>query len=144
MTESIRQNLLDIIKSCDTVQFCTMTLDSYPETRTIINMANKEKKDIKNMNLYFFTRISSNKSKQVQNNKNTSLYYFNPNTRRAITLFGESKILTDKKTKSSFWSDELKKFGYSSIDDESYCIIEFTPKAYKFFLNGTDEQRGNV
>lgn len=79
------------------------------------------------------TKLSSNKSKQVQHNKNTSLYYFNPNTRRAITLFGESKILTDKETKSLFWFDELKNFGYSSIDDESYCIIEFAPKIYKFF-----------
>ncbi len=143
MVESTKENILNVITSCDTVQFCTIGLNEYPETRTIANMINKNKKDINDLTLYFLTNKYSHKIEQVLKNNNVCLYYFNQHTRRAMTLFGEVDIIFDKEEKSKFWMDDWLTFGYNGKDDESYCIIKFLPKTYKYYI-GKNEMNGNI
>lgn len=144
MSEEIRKNILEVITSCDTVQFCTFGLTIYPETRTIANMLNKNKKDIEDLTLYFFTNKHSHKAEQIKNNKNICLYYFNQETRRAMTLFGDVEIITNQSEKEKFWMDEWINFGYTGKSDENYCVIKFAPKIYKYYIGKANEITGNL
>jgi len=135
----IKENIIKIINSCDEVQFCTHGLNNYPETRFIANYLNK---DIKDFPLHFITHHSSHKIEQITANSYSCLYYFNFKTRMAVTLFGISKEFKDIDTKNKFWNDDWKRYGFKDKNDEDYTIIEFTPKMYKFYINGSNEQKG--
>ena len=136
MENNFKNNVLDVVNSCDTVQFCTLGLDKYPETRTLANIFNKDKKDLNE--LYFMTNIHSNKIKQILKNNNVSLYYLNLNTRKSITLFGNTEIIFDNNEKSKFWVNDMLKFGYTGKNDENYCIIKFKPISYKYYINSKE------
>ena len=137
----IKNNILDIIRSCDTVLFSTFSLNGYPETRYMANIFNKNANDFP---LYFVSRRSSNKIKQIKNNKNICLYYFNQNTRKAITLFGTSIELYNQKIKDDFWINYLKNYGFQNKNDKDYTIIKFVPQKYKYFLSTFEEKTGEL
>lgn len=142
MTEDIKNNIISVIKNCEIVQFCTFKENDYPETRIIINMLNLDIKNIEQ--LHFITNKNSHKIKQISKNKNVCLYYFNPENRHAITLFGEAVQVENEKEKQSFWNDAFKKFGYASKDDENFCVIRFEPKLYKLYTERLEEHTGNI
>lgn len=143
MSENVRKNILDVISGCDVAQFCTFGLVNYPETRTIANMLNKNKDNIEDLTLYFFTNKYSHKIEQIKNNNNVCLYYYNLKTRHSMTLFGNVKIIFDQNEKEKFWTDELFKFDYTGKSDESYCVIKFIPKIYKYYI-GKEEKTGKI
>lgn len=143
MLNEIKNNVVGVVGSCDTVQFCTFQEDgSYPETRTIANAINKGKTDINDMTLYFMTNKNSHKAQQIKSDSNVCLYYFNPETRRSVSLFGTAELILEQNEKVDFWRDEWVGFGYCGKDDQNYCIIKFTPKIYKYFINKTEEITG--
>ena len=114
--EDIKKNILNVITTCETAQFCTFTLNAYPETRMLANMINKDKNNINDFTLFFITNINSHKVSQIKNNNNVCIYYFNPETRHSMTLFGIAEIIVSQEEKSKFWNDSWKNFGYSGKD----------------------------
>lgn len=141
MTPKVKESIIKIIKSCESAQFCTHGSNEYPETRFIANYINQDRDDFP---LYFITHHSSHKIEQITKNQNICLYYFNPNTRMAITLFGIAKEKTDKDSKDKFWRDDWKNYGFKEKTEKEYVIIEFVPKVYKFYINGNEEQTGTI
>ena len=142
MLDEVRNNILNVITSCDTLQFATFGGANYPETRTIANMLNRK---IENLdNLFFVTTTTSHKANQIRKNNNVCLYYFNPITRHTMTLFGIAEIIEDTNEKSKFWMDDFKNYGYKDEKDKNYCIIKFIPKKYKYYMSAMDERNGNL
>ena len=135
-----KQSIIEIIKSCETVQLCTFGLGPYPETRTVFNALNR---GISDLNLHFMTLRGSDKYKEVQKNPHCCLYYFNPETRMAVRLFGLISPVMDDARRRTFWHDDWKRFGYSGMDDPNFAVLEFTPKIYKFYI-GNDEKTGGI
>lgn len=135
MDKETRKSLIDIVRSCDTVQFCTFSLKDYPETRTIINWMNRENNCL---HLHFITYKTAHKLEQVKKNNHVCLYYFNPTTRMAMRLFGRIEEIFDREKKDKFWQDDMKQFGYKDKDDERYRLMEFTPKIYKYYANNIE------
>jgi len=144
MSEEVKQNISNIIANCDTVQFCSFGLSKYPETRIVANMLNRDKKKLQDLTLYFFTNRNSHKIAQIKNNNNVCLYYFDPITRHAITLFGYTEIILDQTKKEKFWMDDWVNFGYKGKEDTDYCVIKFTPQEYKYYVSATDERTGTI
>lgn len=141
--EEIRKNILNVVTTCETAQFCTFALNTYPETRTLANMMNKDKNNIMDLTLFFMTNINSNKIAQIKQNNKVSTYYFNPETHHTMTLFGLAEIIVSQEEKSKFWNDSWKNFGYTGKDDKNYCIIKFMPKIYKFYI-GKEQKSGEL
>ena len=135
----VKESAIKIINSCDEVQFCTNGLGNYPETRYVANFLNK---DAKNFPLRFITHHSSHKIQQITANPNVCLYYFNSQTRMAITLFGLAKELKDSNSKEKFWREQWKNYGFANKEDKEYVIIEFAPKIYKFYTKNSEEHTG--
>ena len=125
------QSIIDIVKSCDDVVLGTNRLDGYPECRTVMNALNA---DINDLELHFITDRDSPKMKQLHHNAKCTLYYFNPNTRYAVRLFGEMHVVDDIAEKQKYWCDSYCEFGYSGPDDTNLTLLQFKPHSYKFYV----------
>lgn len=130
-----KQSLIDIVKSCDNVILTTYGLNDFPDTRIIMNALNKNATDL---NLYFITSNKSHKYEQIQQNQNVCLYYFNPETRMAIRLFGEIVMHNDEINRQKYWNDNWKMYGYTDAFDPNYSVLEFKPNSYKFYAGPTE------
>lgn len=130
MNKTIK-SIIEIIKSCDDLQFCTFGLDEYPETRTIMNGMNQ---NIDSIDLHFLTMKSSPKFKQLEKNNHCCLYYFNPTSRYAVRLFGQMESIEDKKEKTNYWLDKYSCFGFTGADDSNFALLHFIPDYYKFYI----------
>lgn len=125
------KSIVDIVKSCADVALGTNRLDGYPEIRTVMNALNS---DITNLDLHFITDYDSPKMKQLNHNAKCCLYYFNPDTRYAVRLFGEMVIINDMAEKEKYWRDSYKEFGYTGANDKNLTLLQFRARSYKFYI----------
>jgi general stress protein 26 len=140
MTNEVKQSIIDIIKSCDSLQFCTFALDNYPETRHVMNGMNKK---ITDLDLHFMTNNKSPKFQQIMKNPNVCLYYYNPETHMSVRLFGQIEVHERPELKNKYWDDSYKAYGYSGAEDLNYALLHFIPKEYKFYL-GMELKTGKI
>ncbi len=130
MNETIK-SIIEIIKSCEDLQLCTTRSDGYPETRHVMNGMNQ---NIDTINLHFLTMKSSPKFKQLQADDKCCLYYFNPNNRYVVRLFGRMKNINNPEEKSKYWQDKYSRFGFTGADDPNFELLHFIPETYKFYI----------
>jgi general stress protein 26 len=78
-----------------------------------------------NFTVWMGTNSHSLKVKQIQNNKNVTLYYFDKETVSYVTLQGFASIVNTKKEKEKFWKTAWKNFYKNKTTD--YILIKFTP-----------------
>lgn len=133
------QSVIDVVKSCDDLILCTNRMDGYPDARHVANMMNK---DVKNLDLHFLTGADTPKFKQIMKNHKCCLYYFNPQNRYAVRLYGEITPIDNLETKRQYWRDDFKNFGYLGADDPEFMLLEFKPHSYKFYVG--NEMRSGI
>ena len=134
------QSIIDIVKSCDDTILCTNRRDEYPEARTVMNALNA---DVNNLELHFITDRDSPKMKHLHHNPKCCLYYFNPNTRYAVRLFGEMNVIDDMAEKQKYWRDNYQQFGYNGPNDPYLVLLQFAPVSYKFYV-GNEMKTGLI
>ena len=139
MNETIK-SIIEIIKSCEDVQLCTNRSDGYPETRHVMNGMNQ---NIETIDLRFLTIKDSPKYLQLQKNNNCCLYYFNPDNRHAVRLFGQMENIDDQNEKNKYWKDKYSRFGFTGPEDSNFALLHFIPQVYKFYI-GEDMYTGNI
>ena len=135
MTPEQKQSFINIIRSCEDVILATHGPGQYPDTRNVINIFNRE---IKDLDLYFFTSTKWHTLGQIRQNQNVCLYYFNAETRMALRLFGTMTIVEDMDEKQNRFLSDIKKFGVTGYDDPTYVMMKFAPKKYKYYIGWTD------
>lgn len=91
--------------------------------------------------VWFGTNSNSLKVKQIQKNKNVTLYYFDKESVSYITLQGVASIVNTQKEKDKFWKNEWENFYKNRTT--GYTLIKFTPKkanviSEKYQLLGDD------
>lgn len=134
------ESIINVVKSCDDTVLSTNRLDGFSEARTIMNALNAE---TVNLNLHFITDRDSPKMAQLNRDAKCCLYYFNSETRYAVRLFGEMRVVDDMGEKQKYWRDSYREFGYTGADDANLTLLEFVPKAYKFYV-GDEMKTGLV
>ena len=139
MSGNIKNIIFDVVENCETAQLATFNFDLFPETRTVRNLRNfrenpqYEEKLKPTWDLYFLTNVNTPKYGQLKKNNRVCAYFFDPNTRKAIRLFGTVTILEDSATKDYFWNSGWEKFGYMSSNDKNLCILKLLPEFYKYY-----------
>ncbi|MDE6250819.1 MAG: pyridoxamine 5'-phosphate oxidase family protein [Alphaproteobacteria bacterium] len=125
-------SVLNVVKSCDAVVLATCGA-LYPDARHLTNAMNRDASDL---TLYFMTGRNTPKYKQLQQNPNCALYYFNSQTRHSVRLYGKIEFVTDMIIRQQYWRDEYKKFGYSGAESDDFILMRFIPNSYKFYIGG--------
>jgi len=70
---------------------------------------------------------------QIAANPHVCLYYFNPENRHAVRLFGTMEVTQADAVRRKYWLDTWINFGYKEALDPKFSILVFTPKKYKFY-----------
>lgn len=131
MNNDVLQSVLEIIRACDSVMLATFGAGEYPDVRHVTNQMNR---DATTARLHFLTGNTTPKYAQILKNPGCCLYYYNPENRHALRLYGKLEIINDTEFKNELWRDDFKRFGYSGLDDKSFVILRFMPDEYKFYV----------
>jgi len=114
-------------------QFCTLSLideEGFP-TMSILTPS---KSDGINC-ITFATLLDENRAKRAANCNRASVCF--GTAEYCINLVGEIEVITSADIKHKMWYDKLK-YHCAGPDDPNYCVLKFTTKRYKLFINGED------
>lgn len=108
---SIINKAVEFVEKAEAALLITINEESKPDSRLIGPFVNKM------LNVYIFTLLSSRKIKQIEKNKNVSLYFQNKfeNTReyKSISLYGTAEKLEENDEKKEILQKlEIKSKGY--------------------------------
>ena len=79
------------------------------------------------------TNTSSSHVQELLKNGSACLYFSDDNTFEAVCLYGKAEVSMEKKYKELLWNDGDEKYYPKGIDDEDYCIIEFTADSGRYY-----------
>ena len=114
-------------------QICTLSLidaEGFPTTAVMT----PSKADGINW-LTFGTLLDGNRAKRVAACNRASVCF--GTEEYCINLVGEIEIITLPNVKQEMWYDGLA-FHFTGPDDPNYCVLKFTTKRYKLFVDGED------
>lgn len=124
-----------IIEKSDAAVFSTVNEKGFPESRALLNLANKKKYprlvgkalliEGNRITLYFTTNTSSRKVLQLRKNQKSSLYFCIPGKFLGAGLCGEMIEVTDQKIKEDFWQTGWRIYYHKGASDPDYALIKF-------------------
>lgn len=76
--------------------------------------------------IWLGTTQGSRKTKQIQNNPNVIVYYYEPNGKSYVSLAGKARLVNDPDLKAKYWVEGWNQF-YTDRE-KSYILIEVTPE----------------
>ena len=85
--------------------------------------------------LTFCTMLNDNRAKRSLANKRASVCF--SGSEYCINLVGDIEVITSTDVKEEMWYDGLA-YHFSGTDDPNYCVLKFSTKRYKLFINGED------
>jgi len=112
---------------------CTLSLidkDGFP-TASIVSPSKSE-----GINwITFDTMLDENRAKRAAKCNRASVCFSTPEY--CINLVGEIEVITDADVKRDTWYDGLSHH-FTGPDDPNYCVLKFTTKRYKLFIDFQD------
>lgn len=79
----------------------------------------------------FGTMVDQNRAKRVAECNRASICF--GTAEYCVNLVGEIEIITAAEVKHEMWYDGLG-YHFTGPEDPNYCVLKFTTKRYKFFL----------
>jgi len=76
--------------------------------------------------IWLGTSPGSRKVKQIQNNPNVIVYYYEPQGYSYVSVAGKARLVNDPDKKAKYWVDGWKR--YYPDRDKNYVLIEVTPE----------------
>jgi general stress protein 26 len=126
-----------IIDSARSRTFITVDENGKPQARTMYVFPPEE-----NMVVWLGTSTESRKVKQIKNNPNVMVFYYDTKGRSYVSLAGQARIVNDPEKKAHYWKKSWTR--YYPDPDKDYILIEVTPERleicsykYKLFWDST-------
>lgn len=76
--------------------------------------------------IWLGTTQGSRKTKQIKNNPNVIVYYYEPNGRSYVSLAGKARLVNDPDLKAKYWVEGWDQFFPDR--EKNYILIEVTPE----------------
>lgn len=109
-----------IIDSSESHVLVTVDEEGIPQARTMAPFPPEE-----DWIIWFGTFPTSRKVKQIQNNPNVVVFYYDSDSRSYVSVSGKAQIVNDSALKEKYWKSGWKKF-YPDKETQ-YVLIEVTP-----------------
>ena len=123
--EISRDSLLSIartiIESANCRTFITVDKNGKPQARTMSPFSPDE-----NMVIWLGTNPRSRKVKQIKNNSNVIVYYYDTDGLSYVSVSGVARIVDDPDKKAHYWVESWTR--YYPDPEKDYILIEVTPK----------------
>ena len=126
-----------VIDSAQCRMLITVDENGKPQARTMSPFPPEE-----NMIIWFGTNPRSRKVKQIKNNPNVMVYYYDTKSFSYVSVAGQARIVNDPENRAHYWKESWTQF-YPD-PEKDYTLIEVTPKRleicsfkYKLFWDST-------
>ncbi|MCL2852534.1 MAG: general stress protein [Defluviitaleaceae bacterium] len=83
------------------------------------------------------TSLDGNSAKRSANCNRASICF--GTSEYSINLVGEIEVVTSADVKREMWYDGCGEY-FTSPDDPNHCVLRFTTKRYKFFVDGQEAE----
>jgi general stress protein 26 len=110
-----------IIDSSDSRVLVTVDEKDNPRARTMSPFSPEE-----NWTVWLGTFPTSRKAKQIKNNPNVVVFYYDSKSYSYVNISGTAKLVNDPDLKAQYWKQGWKRF-YPDRDKD-YILIEVTPE----------------
>jgi len=126
---TIARAIIDSDRACT---FITVDESGNPQAR-IMSVFQPEE----NMVIWLGTSTNSRKVKQIKNNPNVMVFYFDTKGRSYVSIAGQARIVNDPGKKAHYWRKGWTR--YYPDPEKDYILIEVTPErmeicSYKYKL----------
>ena len=78
-------------------------------------------------NIYFFSRKTSDKNKEIDSNSAVQLFYSNNTDYEYLNVYGKAEIFTDKALAKELWTTIAKTWFNEGYEDPELTIIRVKP-----------------
>jgi len=115
-------------------EICYLSLideDGYPTTSVITPAKSDELKTV-----WLCTMLDSNHARRIANCSRASVSF--TSAEYCVNLVGDIEVITDAAVKQEMWYDRLAYHFPCGETDPNYCVLKFTTKRYKLFIDGED------
>ena len=133
--DSLLTVALTIIESAQSQTLVTVDEYGKPQARIMSVFPPEE-----NMVIWLRTSTNSRKVKQIRNNPNVMVFYYDTKGRSYVSVAGQAHIVNDPEKKSHYWKESWTR--YYPDPEKDYILIEVTPERleicsykYKLFWN---------
>ena len=120
-----RDSLLTVAHAIiDTAQchiLITVDENGMPQARTMSVFPIEE-----NMVIWLGTSTDSRKVKQIRNNPNVMVYYYDTKGHSYVSIAGQARLVNDPEKKAHYWKKSWTR--YYPDPEKDYILIEVTPK----------------
>jgi general stress protein 26 len=110
-----------IVDSSSCKVFITVDENGKPHAREMSVFPIEE-----NWVIWLGTSQGSRKTKQIQNNPNVIVYYYEPKGMSYVSIAGKARLVNDPDKKAKYWVEGWKR--YFPDRDKNYILIEVTPE----------------
>ena len=126
-----------IIDSARCRTFITVDENGKPQARTMSPFPPEE-----DMVIWLGTNPRSRKVKQINNNPNVMVFYYDTERASYVSVAGQARIVNDPEKKAHYWKESWTR--YYPDPEKDYTLIEVTPERleicsfkYKLFWDST-------
>lgn len=124
----------DLLKQVKTIVLATQSEDGYPSPRIMM----KNDKNTSVNTVYITTQTGSRKTKELEANSKTAVYYVAEDNSMNVWLTGEAIVTRDKEIREKLWTDYSPRVYPGGVDDPKYTVIVFTPKKLRVRTPGKE------
>lgn len=83
--------------------------------------------------LWFFTRASSPKVDEIEQEHNVNVSYAAPDKQRYVSVSGRARLVRDKNKIKELWSPELKAWFPEGLDDPDLALLKVTAEQAEYW-----------
>jgi general stress protein 26 len=84
-------------------------------------------------NIWFFSKKTSNKNREIGNNANVQLAFSNMADSEFLTIYGNAEIIIDKNKFEELWTPLVKAWFPDGKEDVELSLIKVTPKTAHYW-----------
>jgi general stress protein 26 len=126
--EEGRKKIKEMAEDIDFCMFCTK-LGHFPfESRPMSTREVDEQG-----NIWFFSRLDSNKNADILNDNRVELLYASPGKSHFLSVAGRAKILKDREKTDELWTVFAKTWFQEGKDDPELSLIKVEPESAHYW-----------
>jgi len=118
-TQQRPRSIRELTTGHKVVGFITIGEDGKPNCRAMITQEAEP-----DMDLWFATRLDSEKVDELRKNPNVGLYYYNPETWSYVTIGGTVEVIKDTARFKKYWKDSWRRWFPNGPDDPDSVLLK--------------------
>ncbi|SCZ05858.1 pyridoxamine 5'-phosphate oxidase family protein [Alkaliphilus peptidifermentans] len=124
----LREKSMSLVGRSFTGVLGTVDQNGLPQIKAMIKTASDGLKEF-----WFCSNTSSKRVKQILENPNASLYFYDEKSFEGLMLTGKAEVSYDDNKRKEFWQDGMERYYPLGCTDPDYALVRFVPKRGNYY-----------